>query len=177
MHYVFLAGIGNSNFSHWQRIWHEESEGSTWVEHDDWDTPKLGQWLKTFKQAIKNINEPYVIIAHSLGCLLFTEWASRYSDDNHIASMLVAIPDSKGDNFPAQAENFNNPLPPTNIKPCIIIVSSNDPYGGTDYAQETATNLQAELIEIGSLGHINSDSNLSDWQQGKMLLEDLISLV
>lgn len=37
--WLFLAGIGNSGNSHWQRHWQAGQNNCLWLEHRDWEAP------------------------------------------------------------------------------------------------------------------------------------------
>lgn len=177
MHLLFLAGIGNSGAGHWQREWYSESENATWVEHSDWDRPVMEQWLDDLNTTLKTIDEPVTVVAHSMGCILFTEWLRRCATDQIVAAMLVAIPDVYSPCFPTQALNFSNVTAALPCCPSVIIASEDDPYGSVEHAHSQSGALKAPVHSIGHAGHINASSGLGDWAEGKMYLNALIDSV
>ncbi|HBR97653.1 MAG TPA: hypothetical protein DD979_09795 [Gammaproteobacteria bacterium] len=176
MHYVFLAGIGNSGEGHWQRLWYEQrSESASWVEHADWDNPVMETWLANLEATVAQVEEDIVVVAHSLGCVLLTEWLKRHHHPSLAAALLVAIPDTQGSEFPPQAKHFSNLDHPIK-KPCpmVVVASDDDPYGSVEHAKEQASALNAEFRLIGKVGHINASSGLGDWPEGKQVLKNLL---
>lgn len=58
--------------------------------------------------------------------------------------------------------------------PSLVVASSDDPYAGIDFARSCARDWGSRLAEVGAHGHINSDSGLGDWPEGRALLAALI---
>ena len=58
--------------------------------------------------------------------------------------------------------------------PSILVASSNDPFLSMERARELAHVWGSRLVDIGPAGHINGDSGLADWPEGKRLLRHLI---
>lgn len=56
-----------------------------------------------------------------------------------------------------------------------MITSDNDPFGTAEHAQHQARKLNVPLYNIGPVGHINAQSGLNGWAEGKEFLADLIS--
>ncbi|PWI35037.1 hypothetical protein DI392_01805 [Vibrio albus] len=177
MRLLFLAGIGNSGAGHWQREWFLESDNASWVEHTDWDNPVMEEWLADLEAALDNIDGPVTVIAHSMGCLLFTEWLRRCEHRKVAAALLVAFPDVFSPVFPPQAHNFSNLKTKQACCPAIVITSDNDPYGSAEHAAKQAEALQATIYNIGPVGHINANSGLGNWPEGKAYLTTLIDSV
>ncbi len=166
---IFLAGIGNSGPEHWQRIWYER-EGGVWVEHESWDYPVRDAWMKDLEDALAATGGPKVVIAHSLGCLMAADLA--WSEESGVTSaFLVAVPDTRGDHFPEEAEGFNPPPYGRLPFPAVMVASQDDPYGSTGHATTVAEQLGAELIGVGAKGHLNGSSGLGDWPEGWSLFK------
>jgi uncharacterized protein len=172
--FVFLGGVYNSGPGHWQRIWYEDMPGSVWVEHDDWDHPEREAWVSDLQAAFWQITGPYVVIAHSLGCLLLAEWSRNHDDPSLVGAFLVAVPDPNGASFPASIDGFVD-APSLNLPcPALVIASQDDEYASIDYARALAEHWQAEFVDAGKLGHINANSGIGDWQEGRGLLEKFV---
>jgi len=171
--HVYLAGIGNSGPSHWQRMWYE-TLGGVWLEHDDWDHPDRDAWMGDLQDALRGIEGPRVAIAHSLGCLLVSELTREPGAAALDGAFLVAVPDVGGPHFPAEAHGFSVPDAPLPF-PALVVSSQNDPYGSADYAFAVATLWGAEFIDVGGKGHINAVSRLRDWAAGRALLDGFVA--
>jgi predicted alpha/beta hydrolase family esterase len=173
--YLFLAGIGNSDGSHWQRQWHDSLDNTVWIEHKHWEKPVCNEWVSDLNNAIASIDDAFVVVAHSLGCLLFTDWASNLESEFLKGAFLVAFPDVTGKAFPSQAIGFSNPASDLSHIPITIVASTNDPYGSLPYVKEVADAMGASIHEIGGKGHINSDSDIGEWVEGKRLFNNFLT--
>jgi uncharacterized protein len=169
---VFLAGIGNSGPTHWQSIWFRAAKPAHWVEHADWDTVSCARWVEELNSALASISGPKLLVGHSLGCILALEWAKRHHDPDVAGAFLVAVPDVEGPKFPAEATGFASAIGAHLPFPAIMIASSNDPYSTPEYARELAAQWKIELVPIGDRGHINADSQLGEWPEGKQIFEN-----
>jgi predicted alpha/beta hydrolase family esterase len=162
---VFIAGIGNSGPEHWQYMWHQRV-GGVWVEHDSWDEPVRDAWVKDLDEALRTVDGPKVLVAHSLGCTLVTEWAADHADPTVEGAFLVAVPDPHGSEFPTEAVGFDTPKSAPLPFPSLVVTSVNDPYGSAEHAAAVADQLGARLVDVGPKGHINASSGLGDWPEG-----------
>lgn len=170
---LFVPGYGNSTDGHWQEIWHKQMENSHWVEQDDWDNPECEKWVQSLNDKIQAISGPKLIIAHSLGGNTFIEWASKYS--NHIiGAFLVAPPDVKNKNFPDVIKDYRTEISINLTIPSLIVASIDDPYSTIEETTKLAKKLGSDLKIVGKKGHINNDSNLGQWHEGKEILRRFI---
>jgi predicted alpha/beta hydrolase family esterase len=55
--------------------------------------------------------------------------------------------------------------------PAVVIASTDDPFGSIEHAHARAEEWGSGIIEIGAFGHINGQSGLGDWPQGKYILK------
>jgi predicted alpha/beta hydrolase family esterase len=114
---------------------------------------------------------PVVFAAHSLGCMTTAFWASQYASAAQLAkvagALLVALPDPAEAHFPRDATGFA-PVPLKRLPfPTIVVASSDDPYGGVPFSKTCANAWGSRWIDIGPRGHINADSGLGDWNEGR----------
>jgi predicted alpha/beta hydrolase family esterase len=172
--YVFQAGIGNSEPSHWQSIWARQIPGAIWVEQRDWDGPVRDEWVATLHHHLRSAPGRKVLVAHSLGCLVVAE-ASAIAGDLVAGAFLVSVPDVKGANFPTSAVGFEPALSLSLPFPSLLVASSDDPYGSLDHAEQVARQWGSRLVHVGAKGHINVKSNLGEWAQGRKLLDDFVA--
>jgi uncharacterized protein len=168
-----LPGIANSGPGHWQSLWEQQADPSCQrVAQRDWDRPQLEEWIAALEAAVAEAPGA-VLVAHSLGCLLAVHWAQR-STLQVRGALLVAAADPEGPEFPAAAASFG-PAPLLRLPfPSILVASDDDPYGSVEFAQRVATAWGSRLVRVGKAGHINADSHLGEWPEGRTLLGSLI---
>lgn len=165
---VVLPGIGGSGETHWQTLWEAEDPSFKRFAPSNWDAPDLADWIEALDRSLSDSEEPPVLIAHSLACLLVAHAAPRIASKVG-GAFLVAVPDPDGPSFPAEASSFGMaPSRPLSF-PSLIVASGNDPYGSLDYARRRAREWNAGFVEMGNLGHINGSSGLGSWMEGRRL--------
>ncbi len=172
---VFVAGYGNSEPQHWQKLWFEKTQNAYWVEQTNWDKPNRKLWVETLNETLLHVKGPILIVAHSIGCHTVVEWVREYyTNQNIIGALLVAPPDTQRIDFPKEIVGYENPpMKPLPFK-SIAVLSSNDPYALLDRAEALAASWGSELLEVGAYGHINLASNLGEWEKGKEILKMLV---
>ncbi|TPQ38266.1 hypothetical protein C2U70_09210 [Bradyrhizobium guangdongense] len=166
---ITLPGIGGSGDAHWQSRWEQAEPGFNRFVPASWDEPDLDDWVQALERAVADSDEPPVLVAHSLACLLVAHWASR-STSPIAGAFLVSVPNPDGPAFPSAAVSFRSaPTAPLRF-PSLIVASTDDPYGELTYIRQRAREWRSELVIAGALGHINASSGLADWPQGRGLL-------
>jgi predicted alpha/beta hydrolase family esterase len=173
-----LPGWQSSGPDHWQSRW-ETRYGDVRVEQHDWMRPLRGDWIARLEEVLLDhaeVNQtPSVLVAHSLGCLLVAAWAS-HSRNTHLvkAAMLVAPGDAEREELrPVLTSWAPVPLQRLPFK-SILLGSHDDPYCTLERARSFATAWGAEFVDYGSRGHINADSGLGDWAEGRQILQRLL---
>ncbi len=172
---LVLPGWQNSGPDHWQSRW-ETSRGYRRVEQHDWQRPLKGDWNARLEEVVLGCDEPVVLVAHSLGCILVAAWAAHSRNTSRVkAALLVAVPDVEREDMrqilPGWAPISRMPLPFTTR----VIASTDDPFGGLAVAGPLAASWNAELLSVGPRGHLNAESGLGDWPDGHTLLADLMN--
>ncbi|SHM94698.1 RBBP9/YdeN family alpha/beta hydrolase [Roseibium suaedae] len=167
--FIHLPGIGNSGEMHWQSRWEAADPAIRRFKPASWDQPDLTDWIAALERAVSAAETPPVLVAHSLACLLVAHW-QKASTLPVKGAFLVAVPDPKSAVFPAQAASFVHPPEERLRFPSLILASSNDPYGSQHYAETRAAQWGSDLTVIGAAGHINGQSGLGDWPEGRGLL-------
>ncbi|MFM0296191.1 MULTISPECIES: RBBP9/YdeN family alpha/beta hydrolase [Paraburkholderia] len=172
---LVLPGYQGSGAGHWQTRWEALDPSFVRVRMTDWDHPERDAWCRTLDAAVAAADAPVVFAAHSLGCLTVAFWASQYAGAAQLAkvagALLVAPPDPAEAHFPQDASGFA-PVPLTRLPfPSIVVASRDDPYGGVPFSQTCANAWGSRWIDIGARGHINADSGLGDWDEGREWLE------
>ncbi|MEO5587256.1 MAG: alpha/beta hydrolase [Novosphingobium sp.] len=172
-----VPGLENSGTEHWQTLWEQDRGDVRRVELGMWDRPHRNTWVNQLNLAIHNASRPVVLVAHSLGCLAVAWWAKYErpaADGPVIGALLVAPPEV--DFFPLDERLSQFAPAPTEPLPfrSILVASRNDPYMGIRTARQQARAWGSAFADAGEAGHINADSQLGDWQFGKVLLTRLL---
>ena len=175
---LILPGLGNSGEKHWQTFWHEKFKNSIRLVQDNWDDPILEEWLERLNQEIAKLNKPTVLVAHSLAVSLVLHWAQTNSNPAIIGALLVAPADvDSPQHTPESIRNFS-PMPIYKLPfPSIVVASENDPYASFERKQYFAEQWGSDFVNVGQQGHINSDSDLRYWEEGQLILQQLIEKV
>jgi uncharacterized protein len=175
---LILPGLGNSGPGHWQRRWGERFPHAQFVEQEDWDSPRLGDWVARLHQDIMLATRPVVLVAHSLGVLAVVHTAQRLADTKVRGAFLVSPPDLENTQLmaelPASLSTFRNvprdPLP----FPSMVVVSSNDAFVSVERAADMATAWGSTLEMGGAAGHINVASGHGPWPEGLLMFHQLM---
>ncbi|PTY38496.1 hypothetical protein BGP77_12370 [Saccharospirillum sp. MSK14-1] len=173
-HCLILPGYGDSGPQHWQSRWQQDTHFER-VEQTDWIHAERTAWVAALEGAVqRNADRQLWLVAHSLGCLTVAFWAAEHPLTQVQGALLVAPPDPNGDQFPASVRGFN-PVPAQWLPfPSTVVMSTNDPYAKPAFAEQCATQWGSHLVNLGDCGHINHDSGLDDWPEGRALLQALM---
>ena len=174
---LLVPGLDGSGPGHWQRRWAEEMDDCRLVDLGQWATPHRNTWINRLNLAVHRAGRPVVLVAHSLGCLL-TAWWAKFEQPSLSAqvkgALLVAPPEvdffPRDDRLTGFSPTPDGPLP----FPTILVASRNDPWIGFDTAKLLARRWGSRFVDAGNAGHINADSGLGSWDDGKHLLADLL---
>lgn len=174
---LVLPGYQNSGRGHWQTRWEALDPAFVRVQMPDWERVERDAWCRALDAAVAAAGSPVVFAAHSLGCLTAAFWATQYASaaqlEKVVGALLVAVPDPSEAHFPRDARGFA-PVPLTHLPfASIVVASSDDPYGGVPFSQTCANAWGSRWIDIGPRGHINADSGLGDWDEGRRWLAGL----
>ncbi|HKR96344.1 MAG TPA: alpha/beta hydrolase, partial [Candidatus Angelobacter sp.] len=173
---LVLPGWQNSGPRHWQTLWEQQNPIFLRVQQRDWEFPHREWWLERITAEVKQAPAPIVFAAHSLGCIALAHWCKAAPGEvgKIKGALLVAPADVDGKDAPKQTKDFapvpRDPLP----FPSILVASSNDPYLKLERGHELARAWGSRFVDIGAAGHINGESGLGDWPEGKRLLRHLI---
>lgn len=169
---LIFPGIGNSGPQHWQTLWEQAHPDFVRIAQRDWDNPVCDEWGSELEDTVQRLGPSTIVVAHSLACLAVAHWAARPHSPIK-AALLVAVPDSSGPNFPAEAQGFANTSARPFSFPSIVVVSEDDPYGSPEHSTKLARAWGSRVVHIGKHGHINASSGLGDWTEGFALLQQL----
>lgn len=171
---LLLPGWQNSGPAHWQSLW-ERQYGDLRVEQDDWFWPKRGDWMARLEETLLASDTPAVLVAHSLGCLLVAAWAAHSRQTARVgAALLVAPPDVLRDDPPPQLVTWRS-VPRQRLPfPSLTVISEDDPYADPAASRRLADLWGSELVSAGARGHLNDNSGLEDWPEGRKLLQTVV---
>jgi len=173
---LILPGWRNSGPAHWQTLWEQQRPDYKRVQQKDWEAPKCSDWVNNITQAVNQAESPVVFVAHSLGCIAVAHWIQTAPEllGRVKGALLVAPADVDREGVPWQVKDFS-PIPRQSLPfPSMVVASSNDLYLNPDSAHELASSWASDLVIIGEAGHINGESGLGDWPEGKRLLRRLM---
>lgn len=167
---LLLPGWQNSGPTHWQSRW-EALYGDVRVQQHDWQRPLRGDWMVQLEEAVLAQSGPCLLVAHSLGCQLAAAWGAH---SRHAARVQGALLVAPGDPAGAALRDVLHswlPVPQQALPfPSLLLSSRNDPYCSAARAQHFARHWGSHCIDTGARGHLNADSGLGDWPQGRALL-------
>ncbi len=170
---LLLPGWQNSGPEHWQSRW-ERLHGDQRVEQHDWDWPRRGDWMARLDEVLLQDDAPALLVAHSLGCQLVASWAEHSQHTDRVkGALLVAPPDTERTDTPPQLHNWR-PIRRSRLPfASIAVISSDDPYGAAERSAQMAQDWGSLTVMAGPRGHLNAESGLGDWPEGRALLEQL----
>lgn len=169
-----VPGLHGSGPTHWQSRWEQRFADWRRVEQHDWSRPSLHLWAERLHDHLADSRRTAprgaVLVAHSFGCLATVRQAALDAD-GIAGALLVAPADPDRFGVGALLPTWRLPFP------TVLVASRNDPW----MVQRTAFSWGAlwgsELVDVGSLGHVNADSGLGDWPGGVAALASLLQRI
>jgi predicted alpha/beta hydrolase family esterase len=173
MRILLLPGWLDSDPAHWQSRW-EALHGDRRVVQSDWLWPKRGDWMTRLEEVLLESDEPALLVAHSLGCQLAAAWAAHSRHTARVqGALLVAPPDIERADMPPNLVPWRPVVRRRLPFAALAVTSSDDPYCASDRSAQMAHDWGARLVAIGARGHINGESGLGDWPEGREWLQTL----
>lgn len=174
-----VPGLNNSGPAHWQTRWERSHYAIRRADLGLWDNPRRNQWVTALDRAIRDAGRPVVLVAHSLGCLAVAWWAVLEGQSRGwpvAGALMVAPPDLEVLGDVRLAGDFN-PRPRILLPfPTIVVASRDDPWATMGVQRDMAREWGAHFVDAGEQGHLNAESGLVDWQEGKLLLTRLVEV-
>ena len=162
-HVIIVPGLHNSGPGLWQTLWQHAHPEFVRVQQNNWDFPRLDEWVGRLDALRERDPRPALLVAHSFGCL--TAACSAARNPERLAGLLLVAP-AHPDRFGVAAALPGTALPASSI----LVSSANDPWMPAATAASYAARWGSELVEGGLLGHINAESGLGAWPDGQRLL-------
>jgi uncharacterized protein len=177
---LIVPGWTNSGPDHWQSHWERDNPEYRRVIQRDWDHPDPIEWVATLKRSINEAEHPVVIVAHSLGCLAVTRWATTDPQANisKIAGAFFVAPADVDRADVADVLWAWRPIPLTRLPfPTTLVASRSDEYLAFERARVFATAWGSNLIDAGNAGHLNTAAGYGPWPEGHRWLVEFIESV
>ncbi len=164
---VLVPGINDSGPAHWQSRW-QDAQGWPRFHPSSWYRPDLEDWVAALERETRAAGPGVLVVAHSIGCLTTATWLAR--GGRAAGAVLVAPPDPRAEEFPAEATGFETPPEdPINVA-LLVLGSSDDPYDPAGYSARAARSWGATHLDLGARGHLNTESDLGPWTEGQRLV-------
>ena len=171
---LILPGWQGSGPEHWQSRW-EVLHGDQRVEQHDWMRPLRGDWIARLEDVLLAQPEPVLLAAHSLGCALVAAWAAHSHNTHRVRGALLVAPGDVEQVEALRACLYSwSPMPVQTLPfPSMVLGSQDDPFCRLERAQAFARQWGAQFVDYGARGHLNAQSGLGDWPEGRALLSQL----
>lgn len=170
---LIVPGLNNSGPDHWQSHWFKRLDNAVWVDQIDWDLPRLGDWVASLVQAIRE-HPGALLVGHSLGCALIAHVAQLRGNRGIAGALLVAPADVNRSGPAGKLLQGFSPMPQQRLSfPSIVVASETDPYVAIHRAEEFSRSWGSRFVNLGPAGHINVASGHGPWIEGLQLLQEL----
>jgi predicted alpha/beta hydrolase family esterase len=145
------------------------------VDQHDWMRPLRGDWLSRLDDVLSDLEGPVYFAAHSLGCIQVAAWAAVSAQCRKVKGALLVAP---GDVEAVDFADLFSSWRPIDMKrlpfKTILVGSQNDPYCTPNRAKAFANAWGSDYVDLGHKGHVNAESNLGDWPEGRAMLNRLM---
>lgn len=170
---LIAPGYGNSSEGHWQSYWQKENSDFVRIEQRDWFQPNADEWADTIEKYVREAKGEVVVVAHSLACIALAHWAQK-TRLTIKGALLVAPPDANDEKLKRVVKGFSTIALEKLPFKSIVLASTDDEYNPIEGAANFAQHWGSEFFNIGQKGHINAQSNLKNWPEGRAYLSKLI---
>jgi len=135
--------------------------------------------VAAIERAASVIDDPFVIVAHSGGCIMVAHWAAQTRCAVH-GALLATPPDfdapmpSGYPTIDALQQGGWFPVPRQALRfRSIVAASRDDPLGRFARVSALATDWGSDLVDLGHVGHLNPASGFGAWPQALDLIARL----
>ena len=169
---IVVPGFEDSDPDHWQSRWCTTYSDYRRVTGLDWYKPARTDWVDALDRAIRSVDGPVVVAAHSLGSVTVA-FLGADAPPNLVGALLVTPCDTEQEDFPDVIRGFA-PMPSDRLPfPSALVASRDDPWMRFERAVTLADAWGSRLIDAGTVGHLNVASGFGPWPAGELLLDQL----
>jgi uncharacterized protein len=157
---------------HWQR-WLAERLRATGehVRHPQLpspDAPVLEDWLIVLRSELRRLRGERVVIAHSLGCLLWLRHAATAMPEEAVDRLLLVCPPS-ATSLPPSLAPFHAPTPCADALARTVrgvpelVCTDADPWCPEGAAEHFGDALRLRVHVVPGAGHLSLDEGFGPW--------------
>ena len=185
--FLIVPGLRDHVEDHWQTHLQKELQaaGRRAVTVPPLENDKLSRAarVQVLSDTLAGIEGRVVIVAHSAGVMTTVHWAQQQSQSARaIHGALLATPADVEEPMPVGyptvyqlAENGWTPIPRKPLPfPTLLAASRNDPLARFERAKDFAQEWQAQLVDLGEVGHLNPAAGYGRWDGVHALLKQLV---
>ncbi|MBB5441764.1 MULTISPECIES: alpha/beta hydrolase [unclassified Paraburkholderia] len=166
---VTVPGLHGSEGAHWQTWLERQFAHSLRVEQANWDAPDLARWAKSLCDLLARERGPFVLAAHSFGCLATAHALQQGALASEVVGVLFVAPAS-----PRRFESAG-PFDARRLGvPSILIGSETDPWMTLADARDLAQRFGSAFVNLGDAGHINTAAGFGPWPRAKYFVDTLV---
>jgi uncharacterized protein len=166
---VTVPGLHGSEGAHWQSWLERQFARSLRVGQTDWDAPDLASWAQQVRALLARERGPFVLAAHSFGCLAAAHALQHGAHAAEVAGVLFVAPASP------EKFGFAGAFDARRLGvPSILIGSETDPWMPLADARELARRLGSAFVNLGDAGHINTAAGYGPWPRAKYFVDTLV---
>jgi predicted alpha/beta hydrolase family esterase len=133
------------------------------------------------EHAMSLFDGPAVIVAHSGGCVMVAHWAMVTRHASRVVGCLLATPPDFDCPMPAGYPTLDSlraggwlPVPRERLPfRSLVAASRDDPLASFQRVQALAHDWGSELLDLGSVGHLNPASGYGPWDRAEALIQHL----
>jgi predicted alpha/beta hydrolase family esterase len=136
--------------------------------------------VRAIQAALREIDGPVVLVAHSGGAIMVAHWAQWYRRADLVGALLAAPADLETP-MPAGYPPLDLlrthgwlPIPRTPLPfRSIVAASSNDPLASLARVKQLALDWGSTCAYVGAVGHLNPASGFGEWPRAEELIAQL----
>jgi hypothetical protein len=173
---LFVPGLRDHVADHWQTLLARAMPGSRTVRPLEHDKLSREARVEALDKALRAIDGPVVLAAHSAGCVTLAHWSLEHHHQIK-AALLVTPPDLETPlpaGYPTQEQLWAGGWLPVPAQPLpfrsVVLASTNDPLATLPRATALARDWGSELVVLGDVGHMNPAAGFGPWPKGAELL-------
>ena len=175
---LIVPGLREHVPEHWQTLLAQKLAKVHSVPPLQEDKLSCAARVEALDRALRAIDGPVVLVAHSAGVMMVAHWAQTSRSNRPIKGALLATPADVESPFPAGYPTTDTlrehgwlPIPRDRLPfPNLLAASTNDPLCAFPRAQALARDWGSDLVDLGTVGHLNPAAGYGEWPQALELI-------